>query len=229
MQLNEVDFSNAIKPAYQLLSWRVEELMQEAKNWGRSPDYPWNSIVMSFVTNGGVKHYANLKDKELLTWSSLSSRDVDQEERRRRFSKANNPIRGKSLHGKLESCYQRIDCWGGVDKFRKKLSSQANFEEKFKLLKSFEGIGDKYARNILMDGYDNCAQNRIALDSRIRSILIYADLSDKKYGTAESFLVEVANQLKISCWYLDRFLFSFDQLVKLLLGRAQKLKAIDAR
>ena len=84
-----------------------------------------------------------------------------------------------------------------------------------KFLKQFHWIGDKYARNIPMDLYLDEFHNYIAVDSRIKGILETADypVEEREYTEIEGFLREVASELGIMAWELDRTLYNFEDSI----------------
>jgi endonuclease III len=67
-------------------------------------------------------------------------------------------------------CFERIRCLGGPEAAKAELLAQVGREAKIQWLKTMPGIGDKYARNIMMDVYHKDFRNSIAVDARIKSV-----------------------------------------------------------
>lgn len=76
-------------------------------------------------------------------------------------------------------------------------------------------IGEKYSRNMCMDVAHPLVLNHIALDHRINTICdrVVGAPSSKNYNMQEQWLHELAIELGVNCWFLDRLLFSkYDEL-----------------
>jgi hypothetical protein len=85
-------------------------------------------------------------------------------------------------------------------------------------LKKFPGIGDKYARNIMMDVYHPDFRDSIAVDARINAISNALGLSFASYRDHEAFYLDVAKEAGLNGWELDRLLFNFRTEVESRLG-----------
>jgi hypothetical protein len=74
----------------------------------------------------------------------------------------------------------------------------------------FDGLGDKYARNIMMDVYDARFRNdRFAIDSRIAGLLPHLGYTGGKgYEEQENFLAGLARAARMEGWELDRLLYN---------------------
>jgi len=79
--------------------------------------------------------------------------------------------------------------------------------EIMKFLEDFPGIGPKYARNIMMDSYHPLFRDRIALDSRVRSVSKKLGIDFKDYSDYENFYLRVAKEAGIEGWELDRLIW----------------------
>jgi hypothetical protein len=102
---------------------------------------------------------------------------------------------------------------GGTRKAKERLTSIPDKDGIMKFLQEFSGIGPKYARNIMMDGYDPAFRNSIAIDLRIQKILkaVGKPFSGRAdYDRAERFLAAVAGQAGIEGWDLDRLMFLYN-------------------
>jgi endonuclease III len=113
-------------------------------------------------------------------------------------------------------CFQYVETLGGPEKAKNLLLAQPGREGKIHFLRTFPGIGPKYARNIMMDVYQGDFRDSIALDTRIKSISIALGLSfsDSDYLEHEAFYLEVAHAAGLNGWELDRLLFNFLDEVK---------------
>jgi hypothetical protein len=223
MQLSEQQFADAIVPAYQLVKWRIEHLEQEARERGRDRNYPWNCIVTSFATNGGVRHYeVTLNGRyDEFNWDSVNQ--LNDQDRKDLFEEITNPRRRVKLAGKLEENFQNISEIGGNYQYSELLRSQNGACKKLDMLQRLKGIGKKYSRNILMDGHDESAQDYIAIDSRIENLLAFTTVENKNYILREDYLRQVAKNMCVTCWQLDRFLFTFADVTKIFLSRAANM------
>jgi len=77
-----------------------------------------------------------------------------------------------------------------------------------KFLKTFTGIGDKYARNMMMDVYHEEFRDSIAIDSRIKGLSKAWGLV-RAYDEHERFYLGVARAAGLNGWELDRLLYNF--------------------
>ena len=89
------------------------------------------------------------------------------------------------------------------------LLARAGRQAKIQFLKQFKGIGDKYARNIMMTSITADFRNSIAVDSRIKSVTTALGLSFSSYDEHEVFYLDVAGRAGLNGWELDRLLFWF--------------------
>jgi hypothetical protein len=115
---------------------------------------------------------------------------------------------------------------------KERLYSIVGREGKMGFLRKFRGVGPKYARNIMMDGYHPEFRESIAIDSRIKRILKEVGHSlggDRRYGDAEGFLLAVAHDVGIEGWDLDRLLYLHTDDVLKELVRAGALARVSAR
>ena len=106
-------------------------------------------------------------------------------------------------------CHNLITEYGGLKKAKNKLFKEEGREAKINFLKRFTGIGDKYARNIMMDAYHDDFRYSIAVDLRIKEISKSWGLSFANYIDHEDFYLELAKKTKINGWELDRLMYNF--------------------
>ncbi len=110
----------------------------------------------------------------------------------------------------LVSNLNRIEEYGGVEKANKIAFSQKGRAEKIRFMKAFDGIGDKYGRNIWMDIYDKDFHESIAVDERVKNISNELNLSFTKYNDHEEFYVSLARKASLQGWELDRLMYNFN-------------------
>jgi hypothetical protein len=105
--------------------------------------------------------------------------------------------------------YDRIMRTGGLTAAKAALLSRPGRTGKIEFLKSFDGIGDKYARNIMMDVYHPDFRETVAIDVRITSLSNELGLSFNGYEEHEQYYLDVAHEAGLNGWELDRLLFNF--------------------
>jgi len=112
----------------------------------------------------------------------------------------------------------KIQEMGGLVQAKKALLGCKGRDQKIRFLRSFAGIGPKYARNILMDVYHEDFRECIAIDQRINAISKTLGLPFKDYSDGhEQFYLDVAHDAGLSGWELDRLMFNFkDAVIKRL-------------
>ena len=115
-------------------------------------------------------------------------------------------------------CFEYVTRLGGPEAAKAKLLAQPGREAKISFLQSFPGIGPKYARNIMMDVYHEDFRDSIALDVRIKAISEALGLSFASYADHERFYLDVAREVGLNRWELDRLLFNFRPEVESRLG-----------
>lgn len=77
-------------------------------------------------------------------------------------------------------------------------------------MRQFEGIGEKYARNIWMDLYDRDFHYSIAYDLRLQKVAEALDRRFKSYSDAEAYFVGLAEKAERLPWDVDRLLYHFN-------------------
>ena len=189
------------------------------KRWGkaeaRRPDFVWHILLQSFATWGGVRGAEGLintpSNYDRVTFERLS-RDYPKrrhEAIRRVFRKAG--IRWPEAKAVLMARnYDLVKEMGGLKEARKKALAGRGREAKIAFMKRFQGIGDKYARNIWMDVYHPDFHDTIAIDLRIKKITEALGHSFKpnEYDQHERFYQDIATEAGLQGWELDRLLFN---------------------
>lgn len=158
---------------------RLNAMKARAKDLERE-DFIWHALIESFATWGNSRGAEGLEDptvRERLDYDRVMK--MPREERTShligvfREAKVRYPER-RADH--LVRNGERIAVLGGLGAARAKLLAQSGFDAKAAFLETFEGIGEKCSRAILMGIYDVDARDRIALDSRVREVNEALDL-----------------------------------------------------
>jgi endonuclease III len=119
-------------------------------------------------------------------------------------------IRMPDLKAKyILGCFDAVRAMGGPEAAKEQLLSRNGREAKIRFLKTLPGIGDKYARNIMMDVYHVDFRNCIAVDIRIKSISEMLGLSFAGYEDHEAYYLDVARSAGLNGWELDRLMFNY--------------------
>lgn len=178
------------------------------------PDFLWHYLLQSFATMGRAAGAIGLIDNktnynkvryEALTRLTPSARAA-QVETTCRAAKIRMPsIKTQYILG----CFEKVRKLGGLEAAKAALFARRGRAAKIEFLKSFPGIGDKYARNILMDVYHEDFRDSIAVDSRISKLSATWGLRFDSYQEHESFYLRIAAQAGLNGWELDRLLFQF--------------------
>ena len=111
--------------------------------------------------------------------------------------------------GFIAACFSKLEAEGGYLQAKHLLLAQEGTKAKIKYLKSFPGIGEKYARNMMMDVYHPDFRDSIAVDGRIKSILDELGVNLRTYIEQETFLLEVAHLADLNGWELDRLMYGY--------------------
>jgi thermostable 8-oxoguanine DNA glycosylase len=192
---------------------RLDHLKAKHSDCERS-DFLWHYLLQSFATMGGSAGWAGLIGNKA-NYSSVTFKAVENlpaSDRNREILKV---CRAAKLRwperkaGYIVSAHDRIRSLGGLDAANKKLFAAHGREAKMKFLKSFTGIGDKYARNMMMDVYHEDFRSSIAIDSRIKGLSERWGLSFVSYVEHERFYLGVARDAGLNGWELDRLLYNF--------------------
>ncbi len=106
-------------------------------------------------------------------------------------------------------CFDQVTKLGGPEAAKKNLLELQGRDAKIHFLKEFSGVGDKYARNIMMDVYHEDFHDCIAIDARIKKLSQTWGVSFSSYDEAEKFYLGVAADAGLSGWELDRLMYNF--------------------
>src|SRR5262249_1141473 len=147
----------AVRAVYPHHRKKIESLKREGRRLWNTPDFIWERLLGSFSTMGNSRGARLMSDPLLhdrVTYERIAR--LGPEERLRVLSDplAAAPVRmAKRKAVWLCVNFERISRDGGPSKVKTDLCSCKGRDAKIEFLDSFTGIGDKYARNILMDVY----------------------------------------------------------------------------
>ena len=217
-------FVAAVRPFIKASEKDVKRVRAYAKQQGRSIDWPWNRFVHAFATNGGVRHYENNIEEFVSTtygWAAIAR--AKPAERKRRLKEATNPR--WRYRNQFEKVFQRFKKAGGPSAIKKEYYALRTPQERIAFWKGFEGIGDKYAREIPMRSYDPMFVTHFAVDARLRTFLAILFGKVPNYNASEEFFRAAAKELGVSCWALDTILFNNDKAISRDLRRRKSGRA----
>lgn len=214
--------------AKQVMGWhrgRIEHLKQRQADLQRD-DFIWHYLLQSFSTMGrsagwfgliGTPENYNAVRYEYLQ-SILKRSRLAHLKKICRQAKVRMPDKKA---GFMAACFDKLESEGGYQQAKQHLLAQQGTKAKIKYLKSFPGIGEKYARNMMMDVYHPDFHDSIAVDSRIKSVLSELDVDLRTYAEQETFLLDVAQLAGLNGWELDRLMYGYlnEFLVELRLAK----------
>lgn len=205
---------------------KLEELKLEYKNIKR-PDFIWHYLLQSFATMGRAAGWhgliGNKENYAKLNFENLSHLSDQDREILIHTTCRDAKIRMPSKKAEyIISCFNYIQSLGGLAATNSKLFNTDSKTEKINFLKSFHGIGPKYARNIMMDVYHEDFRESIAIDIRIKNISNFLGIEFQDYSQHEKFYLDVAHSAQINGWELDRLLFNFNDEIMQNLKKHQE-------
>ena len=176
-------------------------------------DFLWYELLVSYSTWGGSRGSEGLIEDEKryqqVSYEELKKIDA-KEDRINRLRQIMKDAKVRWFNKKapmLAQCFEKIEAMGGLTVANTTLLNKKSASEIMKFLDDFPGIGPKYARNIMMDSYHPLFRDRIALDSRVRSVSNELGLDFKNYSNHENFYLRVAKEAGIEGWELDRLIY----------------------
>lgn len=177
-------------------------------------DFIWHYLLQALSTMGssrgwhGLIHtpanYARVTYEALLPLSEAER--VEQADGAFRDAKMRMPTRKARW---TAANVERVRALGGLAAARQALLEAPGAAGKIAFLKQFDGIGEKYGRNIMMDVHHPDFRDTIAIDVRIKNVLAALGITLSEYEHDEQFLLGVAKDAGLSGWELDRILYNF--------------------
>lgn len=178
------------------------------------PDFLWHYLLQSFATMGRSSGWdgliGNCSNYVRVTFEAITA--LPETERLAELktvcwaAKVRMPDK-KAVY--ILGCYDAVRDMGGPEEAKARLLAQPGREGKIRFLKALPGIGDKYARNIMMDVYHEDFRDSIAVDARIKAVSESLGVSFGSYAAHEAFYLGVARLSGINGWELDRLLYNF--------------------
>lgn len=180
-------------------------------------DFIWHYLLQSFATLGGVSGWDGLIDNNTnyrkMSYTTINGLPPGQRIKHISAILMDAKVRYPNRKApNIVACFEKIEALGGLVPTRDALLELVGRNAKISFLKSFPGIGDKYARNIMMDVYHEDFRDSIAIDSRIKGISSKWKLKFTKYADHEAFYLSVAKKAGLNGWELDRLMFRFQSV-----------------
>jgi hypothetical protein len=218
---------SAVRVIYPRHRTTIERLKRDCRRLWNTPQFVWEQLLRSFSTMGNARglrlmHEPSLHDR--VTYDAIANLGPKKRRKILGVVLAAAPVRmAEQKAGWLCANFDRIRREGGPDQLKIDLCACVGKNAKIDFLKTFEGIGDKYARNIMMDAYHREFRDSIAYDERLKKIAKALDLHFDKYSHAEEFFLEAAHTAGLNGWGLDRLLYhATDQVLHEINGARPK-------
>jgi hypothetical protein len=226
----ETHSSPRVRAVYPHHRATIERLKRDGRQIWNTPNFIWEQLLRSFSTMGNARG-VRLMTEPLLHDRVAYDAIVDSGPKKRRAilstTLAAAPVRvaGRKTDW-LCANFERIRRDGGPDAVKVNLCRCAGRDGKIEFLKTFDGIGDKYARNILMDAHHREFRQSIAYDDRLAKIAVALNLKFTRYAAAEEFFLDVAHSTGLSGWELDRLLYHAKDDILQAIGGAGRSTAV---
>lgn len=202
---------------------RLEELKIAEQENVKREDWVWHALLEANASQGNNRGYEGLiltpANYARVAWDALR-----QVKRSDRLAAIEAGLRAGSVRmparkaGFLDDNYDMIESMGGPAEAKRRLFGAAGREGKMTFLKAFKGIGDKYARNIMMNLHHPDFRDSIAIDERIKKVSEAAGLTFDTFEEHEGFYLGVAREAGLEGWEVDRLIFHFATEVMAQLG-----------
>jgi hypothetical protein len=115
-------------------------------------------------------------------------------------------LKARELAANVDQIKKELD---GVEEATRRMLGLGSREEKYQFMRSFDGIGEKYGRNVWMDIYDKDFRDTIAVDQRLKKVARALGFTGKRYKEAEDFYRAISQEAGLEPWALDRLLYNF--------------------
>lgn len=190
------------------------ELKQDGTRKLGRPDFVWHELLQSFATMGnsrGAKGLiANQERYARVTFPVLASLSSAERLARLEETLAAAGVRmPKKKAAWLATNFDRIQAMGGLQAASEQALAQPGTVAKITFLQQFDGIGDKYARNIWMDVYHPDFRGTVAIDERIKAMAKALGVHFRTYDEHERFYQDIARDAGLEAWEVDRLLYNF--------------------
>jgi len=199
-----------------VMSWhrgRIEHLKSRESDVQRD-DFIWHYLLQSFSTMGRSAGWFGLIGTPD-NYNALRYEHLQSLSKRVRLTHLKKICRRAKVRmpdkkaGFIAACFDKLEEEGGYLAAKKHLLGLEGTAQKIKYLRTFPGIGEKYARNMMMDVYHPDFRDSIAVDIRIKSILDELGVELNTYRAQEDFLLDVAHRANLNGWELDRLMYGY--------------------
>jgi hypothetical protein len=203
---------------------RLRELKATARARGERRTFVWDSLVQSFATMGNSRGWAGLVDNQANA-TRVTYGAVGRLAPGRRLGHIDAVMRDAVVRMPAQKArwlvanFERIEQMGGPVAAKRAAFEAPGRDAKLAFMTQFDGIGDKYARNIWMDVYHPDFYDAIAIDERIKKITVALGHSFSRYTEHERFYQELAAEAGLQPWELDRLLYHFNAHILSALAR----------
>jgi hypothetical protein len=202
----------------------LENLKAKARDRAKRPTFVWDSLVQSFATMGNSRGWIGLVENKTnarrVSYAAIGM--VDARARRAHIDRVLRDAIVRMPEQKarwLAGNFARIESMGGVRAASRAALAAPGRDAKLAFMLQFDGIGDKYARNIWMDVYHPDFYDAIAVDERIKKITAALGYTFAGYADHERFYQELALEAGLQPWELDRLLYHFnDRILASIVG-----------
>ena len=188
--------------------------LKKGRKGARRSDFIWHYILQSFSTMGNRRGWDGLigsrDNYKLVRYDNLAN--LTKAGRRKAIEKAFRNAKLRRAKQKVEWAtvnFELIEAAGGVEAVSAIARRCLGRDAKMTFLRGFQGIGEKYARNIWMDVYDPAFRNSIAIDAQIKNVILALGASTKSYVQQEQTLCKLAADAALEPWEMDRLLYSY--------------------
>lgn len=195
---------------------RLHELRIEGIEIQKKQDWLWHLLLSSMSTMGNSRGYEglimNTENYRLVAYENLLK--LEEASRFNNLTSALGNAKVRRYRNKatwLNNNFTFIEACGGLKVIQELLLQTQGIQSKLKLMQIFDGIGQKYARNIFMDLNHPDFESSIAIDERILDVSEALEIDSGKlsYADHEQIFVLIAREAGITPWTLDRLLYNF--------------------
>ena len=196
----------------------LQNLKAQARDRARRPTFVWDSLIQSFATMGNSRGWIGLVENKANA-RRVSYTAIRTVASSARFAHIDGVLRDAVVRMPAQKArwlvgnFDRIEAIGGVQAASRAAFSAPGRDAKLAFMLQFDGIGDKYARNIWMDVYHPDFYDAIAVDERIKKISYALGYTFAAYADHERFYQGVALEAGLQPCELDRLLYHFNDSI----------------
>jgi hypothetical protein len=192
----------------------LQKIKADGEEFRKRPDLLWYLLLQCAATHGNSRSWYGLCGDPVtlnsVSYSKLAPLDVDARIVLILAALRKAKVRMPTIKApQLASNVARIAAMGGVEQATKLMLSMSTRDEKFRFMLQFDGIGEKYGRNVWMDIYDPTFRNTVAVDQRLKKVARELGFMGSSYQQTETFYCAIARDAGLEPWELDRLLYNF--------------------